>query len=477
MRPWKKVLTTGCVLLMLLGRFIPPFPGVSETGMAVLSIFLGTILLFQFVDTGWSGFLCLLAAALAGLYTLPQLLQMALGNSIFWFIIFGTMTISAMEKTGLLKRMALLLIRGKLVKGRPWVFITVFLLSAYVVAALMNLTATVLLFLALLAQLLDKAGVEKKSALGGYMAMGVLLACCMSNGATALGHVIPLASMGLFEELQPLSVAGFSIAGFPAGLVGLGLYILAMRFLLRLDAAPLAGLTPEALDRELGPMSRQEKICMALLCFILVWLLGAGAVQKWLPDIYPYINGQLTFIFPFVVSIVVMCLVHVEGEPLMNAAEAFRTAPWAAAFMVAIALLLGTLVQLPEAGLTEALSAALMPLTSGLPPMLFVTLWVVLCAALTQVTTNTLSVVLVGTVAAALISGGAVDGVHGGALGLALSIAASNAFATIPASIPAAIAAGQGWMSGRRQFASGMLAAATGVVSALLAYALAASLF
>ena len=155
MKPWKKVLTIGCALLMLLGRFIPSFPGISETGMAVLSIFLGTILLFQFVDTGWSGFLCLLAVALSGLYTLPQLLQMALGNSIFWFIIFGTMTISAMEKTGLLKRMAQLLIRGKLVKGRPWVFITVFLLSAYIVAALMNLTATVLLFLALLAQLLE----------------------------------------------------------------------------------------------------------------------------------------------------------------------------------------------------------------------------------------------------------------------------------------------------------------------------------
>lgn len=278
MKPWKKMLTIGCVLLMLLGRFIPPFPGVNETGMAVLSIFLGTILLFQFVDTGWSGFLCLLAAALAGLYTLPQLLQMALGNSIFWFIIFGAMTISAMEKTGLLKRIALLLIRGKLVKGRPWVFITVFLLSAYIVAALMNLTATVLLFLALLAQLLEKAGVEKRAALGGYMAMGVLLACCMSNGATALGHVIPLASMGLFEELQSLSVAAFSIAGFLTGLVGLGLYILAMRFLLRLDAAPLAGLAPEELDRELGPMSLREKVCMALLCFILLWLLLTGTM-------------------------------------------------------------------------------------------------------------------------------------------------------------------------------------------------------
>lgn len=53
-------------------------------------------------------------------------------------------------------------------------------------------------------------------------------------------------------------------------------------------------------------MSLREKICMALLCFILLWLLLTGAVQKWLPDIYSYINGQLTFIFPFVASIVVM---------------------------------------------------------------------------------------------------------------------------------------------------------------------------
>ena len=151
MKRWKIVLTACCALLMLAGRYIPAIPGISGDGMAVLSIFLGTILLFQFVDTGWPGFLCLLAVALSGLYTLPQILQTVLGNSIFWFIIFGTMTISTMEKTGLLKRAALLLLRGKWIKGRPWFFITSFFLAAYVVAAFMNLTATVLLFLALLA--------------------------------------------------------------------------------------------------------------------------------------------------------------------------------------------------------------------------------------------------------------------------------------------------------------------------------------
>ena len=88
--------------------------------------------------------------------------------------------------------------------------------------------------------------------------------------------------------------------------------------------------------------------------------------------------------------------------------------------------------------------------------------------------------VVLGTVAASLIVGGAVSGIHGGAMSLALSIAASNAFATVPASVPAsvpaAILAGQGWTSGRRQFISGMLAAVAGAVSALLAYALAAAL-
>lgn len=84
--------------------------------------------------------------------------------------------------------------------------------------------------------------------------------------------------------------------------------------------------------------------------------------------------------------------------------------------------------------------------------------------------------VVLGTVAASLIVGGAVSGIHGGAMSPALSIAASNAFATVPASVPAAILAGQGWMSGRRQFISGMLAAAADAVSALLAYALAAAL-
>ena len=307
--------------------------------------------------------------------------------------------------------------------------------------------------------------------------MGVLLACCMSNGATALGHVIPLASMGLFEELQPLSVTAFSVTGFLSGLIGLGLYILAMRFMIRPDVGPLVRLDPAELSSEIGPVSRQEKICIILLAFILLWLLLTGAVQNWMPEVYHYVNGQLTFIFPFIVSIVVLCLLPVEGKPIMDAAAAFRETPWAAAFMVAIAILLGTLVQLPEAGLTDGLSRALMPLTAGFSPMLFVVCMAVLCAVLTQFTTNTLSVVLTGTIAAALMTGGAVSGVHGGALSLVLSMVASNAFATVPASVPAAIVAGQGWMSRRQQFMLGMLAAGAGLISALLAYIAAAAAY
>ncbi len=477
MKPKKLIIAILCILLMFFGKFLPPIMGLSQLGMAALTIFVGTLVMMLAVDTVWSGFVTLLASAATGLFTFTQAVQTALGNSIFWFLIIGTMVLGAMERTGLLKRLAFSLIRRPFVRKSPWMFISAFLLSAYLTATLMNLTATVLLFLALCANMMQELKIEKGSPFAAQLMASIMIVCVMANGMTALGHSVPLVGISLFEGYQSLSIAQYSIVGFFIGLAALVLYILMLRFVFRMDAKCLANFDVSALVEVQGPMSKAEKIAACMFVGIILYWLVPSFIQNSLPGVYKFMNSQLSFIAPFIIALILMCLIHIDGKPMMDVKQEFKNVPWGPMFMIAIAMFLGSVIQNKDAGLVATLSAAAAPLFSGMSPVLFVGIISLLCIILTQFTSNTLCLMLAGSVAIALMGGGAIAGVHGGAMSLALGIAASCGFATAPGSAPAAILAGQGWIDSKYQMKMGFISAFAFWIMSLVAYVAAAAIY
>lgn len=224
-------------------------------------------------------------------------------------------------------------------------------------------------------------------------------------------------------------------------------------------------------------MSKAEKIAAFMFVGIILYWLIPSFIQNSLPTVYSFMNSQLSFIAPFIIALILMCLIHIDGKPMMDVKQEFKNVPWGPMFMIAIAMFLGSVIQNKEAGLVDTLSAAAAPLFSGMSPVLFVGIISLLCIILTQFTSNTLCLMLAGSVALALMGGGAITGVHGGAMSLALGISASCGFATAPGSAPAAILAGQGWIDSKRQMKMGFISAFAFWIMSLVAYVAAAAIY
>ena len=115
-------------------------------------------------------------------------------------------------------------------------------------------------------------------------------------------------------------------------------------------------------------MSRQEKY--TLLVFVLVvamWLLP-GIIAPVLPEVASAISrwGRP----PGMIGACLLCVLHVEGKPLMNFNEAVaKGVPWGAVFMVAATSVLGSALTHEEAGITAVVSGALSPSSAVCPPL------------------------------------------------------------------------------------------------------------
>lgn len=141
-------------------------------------------------------------------------------------------------------------------------------------------------------------------------------------------------------------------------------------------------------------MSRQEKY--TLLVFVLVvamWLLP-GIIAPVLPEVASAISSLGTPT-PAMIGACLLCVLHVEGKPLMNFNEAVaKGVPWGAVFMVAATSVLGSALTHEEAGITAVVSGALSPIIGSMSPIIFVLFIALATVMITNFASNTVTVTL-----------------------------------------------------------------------------------
>lgn len=247
--------------------------------------------------------------------------------------------------------------------------------------------------------------------------------------------------------------------------------VLLLRFVFRMDMKGLAGLDVAALTTQKQPLTKAERFCAVIYAGVILWWISPVFLEQIVPDFYAFMNGaNLNLIAPLLVALAVLCIVLVDGKPVMDMAQAIKHAPWHAGMAVAVSLFLGTILQNGEAGIIEAVSTALAPICGRLHPFLFVAVITFVVMVMSNFTSCTLSLMVGGIVTITLMQGGAITGVHGGALSVALAFAAQAAFATAPASAPAAICAGEGRVTPAGQMRVGMTCAVLWWLAGLVGY-------
>ncbi len=475
----KLILSVVGILFMFCGGLLQPMFGLSELGMQVAGIFIGTVLLWLFVSVSWPSVLCIVALIMTPLYTYSSGISASMGGWITSFVLFSSMVSYTLSQTGFLRRCAVWFVTRPFTKRNPWLFLGLFFLAPLVIGSFMSPIPAFIVFVPIAEQIFAELGYKKGDHFPQVVVLAILFFSSLSTITTPIAHTVPILAMSLYEHDTgvPIDFVKYTLFGVISGILIYFAALVLMKYVFRTETDRLRKFDSGLLEKGIPPMSAQERITLYVFGLVVAMWMLPGIIMPVLPGVAKFISALGTPT-PAMIGVVVLCLIHVDGKPLMNFNEAIsKGVPWIAVLMVAATGVLGAALTNEKAGLTAVTVKAISPLIGGLPPIVFVLGISVFTVLLTNFASNTVTVTLIYSVSLPLVYGGAIAGVNAAALASVIGAGACVALATPPSTAQAAIAAGTGWLNTDLMLKYGLaLSLAAAVLLALVGYPIAAAI-
>lgn len=470
------------MLLMFGMRFVPALPGLSASGMQVLGIFAGTLLLWLTIAIDWPSILLIGALAFVPELKIGTILASAYGGTIFVFLMFTFVVTYALSKTSYIKRIALFFIHSKLAMKGPWMFVSLYFASILIVGSFISPTVLFFVYLPILEEIYVLLELKKGDKLASILMMGTVIMCGISSGMTPIAHVFPVIAMNAYTELygSVIHYGSYMLAAIPVGILTAIVTLLVFRYVINPDTSSFANYEKKKINVAQKKPTRAENLILAV--FILV-------VCMWvLPNLCMHIIKEgpifvgLKYIdklgtaFPPLVGIVLLSVLTDEEKPLLNLGEAMsKGVSWPSLIMCAGTTVLGAAITNSDIGVTAWISGGLSPITSHLPVMIMVFIFILWAAIQTNLSSNMVTATVVSAAALAVTAN--ITTVNVAALIVNVGMMSAFAFATPPAMPCVAIAVSSGWTNTKQMMVYGFIVMFIAVViSTLIGYPIATAL-
>lgn len=448
---------------MFLFKYLPAFNGLSTSGMQVLGIFIGVLILWLFIAIDWPSILALGALALVPELKFSSLLQGAYGNQTFVFLMYTFVVTYALSKTSFIKRVALAFINSKIAAKGPWHFVTLYFASIIFVGCFISPTVLFFVYLPIVEEIYHLLNLQKGDKLASMLMMGTVIMCGISSGMTPIAHVFPLIAMGLYEDMYAVSInyASFMGIAIPVGLLTAILTIVLFKVVLKPDMHALENFKACELTGVEGKLNKREKAIIAIFMLVVALWVVPGFVKAFLHsgiiyDVCMFINKFGTAMPPLI-GIVLLSIIMIDGKPLLSFKEAMSEGvSWPSLIMCATTLALGSAITNTDIGITTWISANLSPIIAGLSPLVMVFIFVLWSALQTNVSSNMVTSTFVTTAALAVTAN--LNSVNVAGIVVLIGIMASYSFATPPAMPCVAVASSSGWTDTLSMMKYGFLA-------------------
>jgi len=432
------------ILIILVSQLIPPIAGLSKAAMYVLGVFIAVVFLWMTAGVTWPSAFGILAMAFTPGVTMNSIISQSVGNATVTFLIFTFCCSWALEQTQFVRRCAIRFLSIPIAATRPWIFLALYFASILVLGSFMSTTVIVIIYLTINEEIFSILGLKKGDKVASMITMGLIIVSGISGAITPIAHVFPLMAISLYEKATGgvISYLGYMIAAIPVGILCTAIMMLLFRALLKPDVNCLKDLDISVIQDGIKPADRKEKITVAVfLSVCALWILPE-LVSGILPGVTAWFKSYGT-VLPPMVGAIILCIIPVDGKPIMNYGKALSSVPWPSLMMAASALCLGGLMSGADIGLTTALADALSPVLGNIAPFLFVGIMIFFAGFLTNIASNMVIVTLACTIAIPIAV--AMPGVNVASLCAMIGMISSYAFATPAAMTTVVLGTGSGW--------------------------------
>lgn len=380
--------------IMILFRFIPlgVLPNVTEIGLQVMGVFIGTIYLWSTVNPTVASIASICMLAMTDFAPAGGVLSTCFGNPTVVQMFFLMVFMGGLTNRKLTVYIARWIMTRKFIEGKPWVFTLVMMLGTYLMSVFIGAFAPIFLFWPILYGVFEEVGYEKTDEYPKLMVIGVVISALagfpvppyMSNGLALLGNYRGL--LGNFPSLTEgtaISDATYFIACFILGLVLVVTFVGIMKFIFRPDVTPMKKMSIEMLERNpLPAMSKAQKTYGICLCIFIFCML----IPSLLPNVpvLSFINKN-SLLVP-IVLVCILSLIQFEDGPVLRFGPVMgQDFAWPTFFLCTSAILIGGVLTNEATGVTPFLNTILSPIFNGMSGTVFTVVLLVLVVLLTNI--------------------------------------------------------------------------------------------
>lgn len=489
MTPLKIVIIIISFAIMIGFRFIPPYAEITSVGWAIIGDFVGAVLLWSFVDLAWPFFPLVVFFGFDALAIYPGSTQSAgiyeatmqsLGNWIPVFVIGCLIFCALLEDVGILRRLSYFFISRKIAHKSGWAFTVFLVISCLVPVLFLDVTPVELFFFGIMEEIFLAFGFKKGDDWPKFIIAVMAYVLTIGFVMTPICHTLSILWMGVYSSISgnPSSILEYTMIAFPFGVVLIALMLLWFRFVVRPDMSKFDHVDWKSLESLApGPWSRREKIVVVTLMICLFCWLAPGVVSLYAPDsaFVDFMNNKLTQIGPLFLCITALCIITVDGKPVLNLPETLARVQWPTVFLLASFTLIANAIATDACGINAFLSRVFTPYVQDLGPWAFVTAIGIICVILTSFLNQVPVGIIFMNVAIPICM---TNGINPLIMAVTICIGASMAFTIPPACLTIGIAYGNPWAKGSYILKNGcVLAVISCVCIWLICYPLGSLLF
>lgn len=362
--------------------FIPPISTITEMGMKVLGLTLALLYGWITIDLMWTSLLGFVLLQFTGYMKLLPALSAGIGNSTLMMIFILLAFAIALNEVGASDIIAAWVVSRKVFIGRPLTLVFGLLFGTALISAAGGGMACIFIIWDLIRSICKANGMADNDTVKGFL-MSMTLYCGM------IGFILPWQNTiwlfgGFWQKGCGLEIPAINV--FYCGLVwmvlSIVLCVLFAKWVLRLDFSKVLineNITAQYANKK---ATKPQKAGIVLLGIYIGLLLFANIFKN---------NAFSAFINSIGVvglSIIYMTVFAIwkdeNGKPILDVVKCFRETPWPVIMLIAITIPLGDALQSSDTGVMGAISRWLMPLVSGMSPMVFIAICTVALTILTQ---------------------------------------------------------------------------------------------
>ena len=397
-----------CLIIMFGFGYLPPVAPITTLGMQILGIFLGMVYGWIFVEIAWPSLAGLVALTQIGYMSAADVLKASFGESNVVLMFFIFIFCGPFAHYGLSRIIAVWSITRKAVLGRPWVFTFVFLMVMAFLGGVTSATPTIVIGWSLAYVISEQCGFKKGDSYPLILIFGTALIAQLGDCIIPFKS-IPLLVMGVYESLagSPIPLGSYMLIVILATMLCIIAYLFIANLIFRPDMKSLKELNAETLMGEDGiQMNKVQKITLLFLILLMVMML--------LPGFFPSSTFPLIVFLKklgstgiCILLVGLMCLMRVDGAPIINFKKMVGNVEWNSILLLAAAIPVANIMSNEASGFPAALQAFISPMATNTSPFVFVILIGLVATLITNVMTNgPVGMILMAAVYAAVNSVG-----------------------------------------------------------------------